>query len=203
MKIKIWELALMMALVLTLLWGALLGQGQQELEGKLVRFHVLANSDSPEDRELKLYVRDRVWAELRLLFQDDKSRAQAEARLEENLDKIANTAQQAVNDWGGDHPVSAYLIRERYPTRAYDTFTLPAGMYHSLRLEIGEARGQNWWCVVFPPICIQAAAGELEIALEAAGLTEDEITLITAGEGGYAVRFFALEVIDGVRGMFR
>ena len=202
MKIKIWELALLMALVLSILWGALLEQGQRELEGKLVRFHILANSDSPEDRALKLYVRDRVWAELRLLFQGEESRAQAEARIAENLDEITNIARQAVADRGENHAVSAHLTRERYPTRAYESFTLPAGVYHSLRLEIGAARGENWWCVVFPPICIQAVAGEFETALEAAGLSEGEIALIREGEEGYAVRFWVLELIDGVRGVF-
>ena len=202
MKIKLWELALLMALILSILWGALLEQGQRELEGKLVRFHVLANSDSPEDRELKLYVRDRVWAELRLLFPAGESRAQAEVRIAEHLDEIAEIARQAVADRGGDYAVSAYLTRERYPTHAYESFTLPAGVYHSLRLEIGDAQGENWWCVVFPPICIQAVAGELEIALEAAGLSEGEIALIREGESGYALRFWVLELIDGVRGVF-
>ena len=199
MRIKIWELALLMAFILTILWGVLLDQQRQGLEDKLVRFHVVAHSDSPADQALKLYVRDRVWAELRPLFQGEGDRAQAEAEIEGQLDHITEVARQAVSDWGGTQPVRAHLLRERYPTRVYETFTLPAGAYHSLRVEIGEAQGGNWWCVVFPPICFQAAAGELEDTLEVAGLSEEEIALITEG---YALRFRALELIDGIRALF-
>ena len=199
MKLKVWELALFMALVITIVWGFLLDQNQQGLEDKLVRLHVLANSDSPADQELKLYVRDRVWAELRLLFQGNETRSQAEAIIGENLDRIREIARQAVSDRGGNQTVNAQLVRERYPTRTYAGFTLPAGVYRSLRLEIGDAMGENWWCVVFPPICLEAAAGELELAMEAAGLTEGEIGLIIDGEQGVAVRFFVLEVFDGIR----
>jgi len=198
MKLKIWELALFTALTLTLLWGVLLDQRQQELESRLVRFHVLANTDSPADQALKLYVRDRVWADIRDLLQGSVCSVQAQAEIEEHLDRITDAARQAVSDWGGSHPVRATLIRERYPTRAYESFTLPAGVYSSLRVEIGAAQGENWWCVIFPPLCIQAAAGTPE-ALEASGFTADEIALISGVEDSYTVRFRALEIIDGIR----
>jgi len=198
MKLKIWELSLLLALVIAVLWGALLERRQIELSEQLIRLHVVARSETAADREQKLHVRDRVRAEVEPLLEGTTSRAEALLRIEANLPRITAAAEQAIAEWGGDQEaVLATLTRERYPTRAYESFTLPAGRYHSLRVEIGAAGGQNWWCVVFPPLCIEAASG-LEV-LEAAGLTEGEIALVTGGDPGHALRFRTLELVDGVR----
>jgi len=198
MKIRVWELSLLVALVAAILWGALLEQRQLDLSDKLIRLHVVASSDGAADQALKYHVRDRVLGEAAALIEGAPSRAAAEARLVENLPRIEMAAQGAVSDWGHDEFVAVTLTQARYPTRAYDTFTLPAGQYRSLRVEIGQADGPNWWCVVFPPLCLEAAGGFG--AIEADALSGDEIALITGEESGYQVRFWALEMIDGLRG---
>ncbi|MCL2828811.1 MAG: stage II sporulation protein R [Oscillospiraceae bacterium] len=200
MKLKVWELSLLVALVLAVLWGALLEQRQQDLSDRLIRLHVLANSDEVGDQALKLHVRDQVLEVAAPLLEGETDRAEAEAILAAHLPRITETAQTAVANWGRDDPVRVALTLERHPTRAYESFTLPAGRYSALRVEIGTARGQNWWCVVFPPLCLGAAEGGAG-AIEADALTGEEIALITGGESGYQIRFRALELIDGLRGI--
>jgi len=200
MQLKIWELALFTALVLSVLWGALLEQQQQELSEQMIRFHVVAHSDGAADQDMKLDIRDRVRAKVEPLLAAAANRAEAEAEIEALLPTIRRIAEDAVADWGGAYTIAVSLTWERYPTRAYESFTLPAGRYRSLRVEIGEAQGQNWWCVVFPPLCIEAASGSY--AMEAMGLTEGEIALITGDSHGHTVRFRALELIDGMRARF-
>jgi len=200
MKLKLWELSLLVALVIAILWGALLEQRQQNLSDKLIRLHVVANSDEAADQALKLHVRDHVLAAAAPLLEGETDRAAAEAALAAHLPRITETAQAAISDWGRDDPVSVSLTYQRHPTRAYDTFTLPAGRYSALRVEIGTARGPNWWCVVFPPLCLETAVSGAGI-IEADALTGEEVALIAGGESGYQVRFRTLELIDGLRGI--
>jgi len=201
MKLKVWELSLLVALAVAVLWGALLEQRQQGLSDRLIRLHVVANSDAADDQALKLHVRDQVLEVAAPLLEGETDRAEAEAVLTALLPRITETAQAAVSHWGRDDPVSVALTYQRHPTRAYESFTLPAGRYSALRVEIGTARGENWWCVVFPPLCLEAAESGAGI-IEADALTGEEIALITGGESGYQVRFRTLELIDGLRGIF-
>lgn len=196
MKWKLWELSLIMAVVITLLCGFVLEEGQQELSDKLIRLHVLANSDGEADQELKLYVRDRVLLTLDHLLEECETQEAAQQVIEENLDVLTASADQAVSAWGEAYPVRVTLEQERFPTRIYDTFSLPAGRYTSLRIEIGEGDGQNWWCVVFPPLCVTAAEGG---TVETGALTEQDLALITEADTGYVVKFRALELLDSVR----
>ena len=200
MKLKIWELSICVALVIAVLWGALLERRQTELAEQLIRLHVVAHSDEVADQDLKLRVRDSVQAVAEPLLVGATNRAEAEAELAVHLPLIRAAAAEAVADWGGNYPVQAAFVWERHPARAYESFTLPAGRYYALRVEIGAAAGQNWWCVVFPPLCIEAASGSY--AMEAMGLTEGEIALITGDSHGHTVRFRALELIDGMRARF-
>jgi len=194
MKLKIWELSLFVALVAAILWGVLLDQRQQGLTEQLVRLHVVAHSDADLDQEQKREVRDRVREAVEPLLLDISCRVEAEAEILAHLPQIQEAAEGALGE--NAPPVRTVLAWERYPTRAYAGFTLPAGWYSSLRVEIGEADGQNWWCVVFPPLCLEAASGPA--TLEAMGLSAGEVALIAGGDG-YAVRFRALELVDGLR----
>ncbi|MCL2588576.1 MAG: stage II sporulation protein R [Oscillospiraceae bacterium] len=188
MKLKIWELSLFVALVIAVLWGLTLEQRQTGLSEQIVRLHVIAHSDETADQALKYEVRDRVRELIEPLLESAANRAEAETVIRAHLPEIEAAA---------GVPARATLTRERYPTRAYESFTLPAGIYSSLRVEIGSGGGRNWWCVVFPPLCIEAASGPE--ALEAMGLTEGEIALITGGEQGYTIRFRTLEIMDELR----
>ncbi|MCL2368621.1 MAG: stage II sporulation protein R [Oscillospiraceae bacterium] len=187
MKLKLWELSLFVALVITILWGVLLDQRAQVLADNLIRLHVVAHSDTEADQAQKHLIRDRVRAVVEPLLESAASREEAEDLIRTHLPQIIQAA---------GYPVQANLTVERFPTRAYESFTLPAGLYSALRVEIGAGSGQNWWCVVFPPLCLDAAMGQE--AMEAMGLTEGEIALIS-DESGYTIRFRALEFIDSLR----
>ena len=169
---------------------------QRELADDVLRLHVLANSDSEEDQTLKLAVRDRILAESEDILKDVKSREQAGERLQEALAVFAEAGAQTVAAAGYSYPVTISVEETWFPTKKYDDFALPAGNYTALRVVIGEGSGQNWWCVVFPPLCLGAVCEEVETTAAMAGLSQDEISLITGEDGGYVVKFKLLELWD-------
>lgn len=180
-------LALLAALTATA--AALQGE-QQALAGKLVRLHVVANSDSEQDQALKLQVRDAVLEASEGLEAED---------LEAALPRLQAAAQACLREQGSGDPVTVSLGEERFPTRLYDNFALPAGVYRSLRVTIGAGEGHNWWCVAFPSICFRATAAEVQDAAVSAGFTEEEVCLITGDGGGYVLKFKALELLERLK----
>ena len=196
-RLKRVEIVLMVAAALVLMSGALALQTQDQLADKVVRLHVLANSDSEEDQALKLRVRDRVLERATELLEQSADRQEAEALLRGNLLELENPAAEEIAAAGYDYPVTAELTDTTFPTREYDGFTLPAGEYLALRIVIGEGAGQNWWCVVFPPLCTTASADVPASAL-AAGLTQEDVNLITE-EPGYVLKFKTVELWERLR----
>ena len=196
-RLKRVEIVLMVAAALVLMSGALALQTQDQLADKVVRLHVLANSDSEEDQALKLRVRDRVLERATELLEQSADRQEAEALLRGNLLELENLAAEEIAAAGYDYPVAAELTDTTFPTREYDGFTLPAGEYLALRIVIGEGAGQNWWCVVFPPLCTTASADVPASAL-AAGLTQEDVNLITE-EPGYVLKFKTVELWERLR----
>lgn len=196
--IHVIELALLVGLAVWLLTGGLALRTQDQLAEKVVRLHVLANSDSSEDQALKLKVRDRVLERTTEILEQSADRVEAEARLRGNILELERIAQEEVRANGYDYPVTAELKNTEFPTREYDGFTLPAGEYLALRILIGEAEGQNWWCVVFPPLCT-AAAAEVPACALAAGLSEDQVRLITEEDRGYVLKFKVVELWESLR----
>ena len=196
--LHLWELALLAGLAAVLLTGALSLGEQTALSEKVVRLHVLANSDSQEDQELKLRVRDRVLAETEALLEASADRKDAEQRLTAALPELERLAAEEIAESGYDYPVSVRLEETAFPTRTYDGFTLPAGEYLALQVLIGAAEGQNWWCVVFPPLCTTAAADVPASAL-AAGFDEEEVALVTEENEGYVLKFKAMEWWEAIR----
>ncbi|MCD8383738.1 MAG: stage II sporulation protein R [Clostridiales bacterium] len=185
-----WGAALMAAMALLLLALSLGGGEQQSLAGQVLRLHVLANSDSEEDQTLKLQVRDAVLACAQPLLEDVTSRQEAETALSEALGALEQVGTQTVRAAGYDYPVTATLETDWFPTRTYEDFSLPAGYYPTLRVEIGGGEGHNWWCVVYPPLC---SAGVEEVAETSLDLTEDQVALITQEDGEYEFRFRCAE----------
>lgn len=180
-----WELAALLTLCLCLTAG-LWAQGRQRtLSAGLVRLHVLAHSDAPEEQALKLRVRDAVLDYLAPLLADTRSADDAQTLLARELDGIRAAAAAAAEG----RPVTVTLGEERYPTRDYAGFSLPAGRYRSLRISLGAGQGHNWWCVVFPPLCLAAAQREtLRPAMNPA-----DYALITRAEG-WELRFRLVEL---------
>ena len=199
--IQLLETALMVGVALWLLTGAMALNTQTQLAEKVVRLHVLANSDTPEDQALKLQVRDRVLEEATLILEASATRTEAEARIRGSILELERLAQETVREAGYDYPVTAELAEVPFPTREYEGFTLPAGEYLALRILIGEAAGQNWWCVVYPPLCT-AASAEVPACALAAGLSEDQVRLITEEDRGYVLKFKTVEWWQQLRQRF-
>jgi stage II sporulation protein R len=121
--------------------------------GELIRFHVIANSNSPSDQAVKYKVRDHLVSALRQELSRAKSVEEARNIILRDRDKISRLAGQTLHDNGYSYPVSVALGSFQFPTRAYGQLVLPAGRYEALRVVLGDGRGANWWCVLFPPLC--------------------------------------------------
>lgn len=199
-RLRRWELALLLGLALAALLGARLDGTQGALADKVLRLHVLANSDSQADQALKLRVRDAVLERAEGLLAGAGDRAEAEALLAARLPDLAAAGADAVGAAGYGYPVTVSLEDNCwFPTRVYEDFALPAGRYTALRVEIGAGAGRNWWCVVFPPLCLGSVSETAEETAAQAGLTEREVALLAGGEGEYQIKFRAVELVEGLR----
>lgn len=179
---------LVACLVCTALWAE---AAQTQLADHVIRLHVLANSDTQADQDLKLQVRDAVLARTDAILADQDSADQAAALLQAHLDDLAQTAEAEIQAQGYDYPVEVRLEETWFPTRTYENVSLPAGNYLALRVLIGQAEGHNWWCVVFPSLCLTAVT---ETSLQAAGLTHDDYQLISEEDQPYQIRFKTVEL---------
>ncbi len=196
-----WEWALLIALLVSFAWGTWADRTQQQLSDKVLRLHVLANSDSEADQALKRKVRDSVLETASAILADCPDRETAEQRLSAALPEIEDAARARIAAEGGKQTVTAELRPTVFPTREYEDFTLPAGEYLALRVVLGEGEGHNWWCVVFPPLCAETTSSFSQTAM-AAGLTEEEVALITESDG-YQLKFKAVELWEKLMAYFR
>ena len=196
-----WEWALLIAILISFAWGTWADRTQQQLSDKVLRLHVLANSDSEADQALKRKVRDSVLETASAILADCPDRETAEQRLSAALPEIEDAARARIAAEGGKQTVTAELRPTVFPTREYEDFTLPAGEYLALRVVLGEGKGHNWWCVVFPPLCAETTSSLSQTAM-AAGLTEEEVALITESDG-YQLKFKAVELWEKLMAYFR
>jgi len=190
---KKWEISLLLALVFTAIWGAWSIKTQAELSQKMIRLHVIANSDSEADQALKLQVRDKVLSFTEKQLRDSINASTAQENLQCALPELERLAEEEVQAEGYDYPVKAELVRTAFPLRKYDSFALPSGEYLALRLIIGEGEGHNWWCVVYPPLCMATATDFAKTASDA-GLSKEDIALITESDEGYVLKFRSVEL---------
>ena len=181
-------------LIAALMWTGGLIADRARLRRELIRLHVVAASDSQEDQTIKLRVRDAVVESLREEMKNLKDVDQAKIYLQENLPKIELLANRVLRDAGCEDRATVQLCVEEFSKRVYDTFSLPAGLYESLRIIIGEGEGKNWWCVVFPELCLPATSEGFEETASCAGFP-DALTAALEGEEGYEIRFFLLDVL--------
>ena len=200
-RVARWEWALLIALLVSFAWGTWADRTQQQLSDKVLRLHVLANSDSEADQALKLKVRDSVLETASAILADCPDRETAEQRLSAALPEIEDAARARIAAEGGEQTVTAELRPTVFPTREYEDFTLPAGEYLALRVVLGEGEGHNWWCVVFPPLCAETTSSLSQTAM-AAGFTEEEVALITESDG-YQLKFKAVELWEKLMAYFR
>ena len=198
---KIWKRLALCLLIAVLIFSVGILSDRKMLHESLIRLHVVANSDSAEDQAIKLQVRDAVVESLQSSMADIADSEQARAYLRENLPKIQAVANRVLQSAGVDADAVVTLAEEAFSTRYYDTFTLPAGVYQALRITIGEGQGQNWWCVVFPSLCLPATSEGFEDVAAGAGF-QDTLTATLTGERGYEIRFFLLDKLGELENMF-
>ena len=191
-------------LVIVILLGVMPVHGEADVYDSVVRLHVLANSDSEEDQILKLKVRDAVLYEVSSIFKYNSCENINDALciIEKNMSQILSAAQNCIKQEGYQYTVNISLTGERYPTRNYEQLAFPSGEYISFVVKIGEGKGENWWCVLFPPLCLSAATDnsiQAEDAMINIGLSGEQYKIITESYNvKYNVRFKILETIDGV-----
>lgn len=178
-------------------WGLL--KDRQYLDQELIRLHVVANSDSEQDQNIKLQVRDAILDSLSEGMADIGDVQAAKDYLRENLAKIETIANNTLENAGVDSRAVVTLCAEAFDIRKYDTFTLPAGVYESLRVVIGEGQGHNWWCVAFPTLCMGATTDEFEAAAQTAGMDD---TLSETLSGGCQMRFYLLDALGRVENLW-
>ncbi len=168
-----------------------------EIYDKTLRLHIPANSDSEEDQSLKLKVRDGVIRLLEEPLSDCKNKAEAVAVVEQMKCEIERTADRIIASEGKNYKACVTVTEENYPRREYEGISLPAGKYTSVKIELGEADGQNWWCVLFPQVCTSSACPE-EVLAEV-GFTASQIKLLTEDEETeYKVKFKIVELLQGL-----
>ena len=174
--------------------------GEAEIYDNVIRLHVIANSDSESDQLLKLKVRDSVLKAANDISIDFNDISKARAVFEKNLFVLEEAAKKCITEEGDSYDVSVCLTEECYPTKTYENLCFPAGEYLSLQVKIGEAVGENWWCVLFPPLCMSAASEMTAAdALVEIGFTSDQYRIITdTKDVSYNVRFKILESFESI-----
>ncbi len=172
--------------------GFMPSEEDMEIYENTVRLHVIANSDSEHDQSVKLSVRDSVLTELNVLLENAQTQEEAMAIIEANLERLRAVCNETLDALGEEATAQLYFKQEKYPTRHYENISLPAGVYQSLQIRLGEADGKNWWCVLFPTLCTSAA--KTEEALIKTGFTSDQIGVLTNGDRPkYKLKFKILE----------
>ena len=192
-KLRLWEAALFLAFGLTLTAGVWASASESALAGQVLRLHVVANSDSEQDQALKLLVRDAVLTRAGGLLDGASDRRSAEQALAPHLDELARAAAETLAAEGCGDAVTVTLADQWFPTKEYDGFSLPAGQYRALRVTIGEGQGRNWWCVVFPPLCLGSVTEESVETVAGEALSDGQVALITGQDGGYVLKFRFIE----------
>lgn len=186
------------AFVITLIFSMIPFSAQcNNVSDNIFRLHILANSDSDSDQNLKLKVRDKILEYTESLYKTATDLNNAERLTKENLQSIVNIAQQVVYDNDYSYRVSAEVTNTHFDTRYYENVTMPSGDYDALRITIGEGKGHNWWCVMYPSLCVGAATNYEELRNKT---TYDEYKIMT--DGGYNVQFKVVEYFQNLLNFF-
>lgn len=166
----------------------------ENISDQVFRLHILANSDSAEDQQLKLKVRDEILKKGETVFASSNSLEETIELCKNNIALFQQTAEQCLKDNGSDYEVKVYVDKGYFNTREYDEITLPSGIYNALKIEIGQGKGHNWWCVMFPAICLSSVTDD-ELNKY---LSEDEQKLVNS-DSKYEVRFKIVEIYEKVK----
>ncbi len=190
---------LLICLAISMLcWSWSILSEQKELTQGVIRFHVVANSDDEYDQKVKLQVRDAVINSIQEDMQKIADIAAARDYIQENLSQIQMIANNTLQKIGVEQNAIVTFCRETFDIRHYDTFSLPAGVYDSLRIIIGEGAGHNWWCVTFPSFCIPATSDGFEAVAADAGLSRDLVDTLSHNNK-HRIRFYVLDKIGSLQ----
>lgn len=199
MRIRKWEIAVAIGFVLSIIMCISGGMAAQAVSDKLIRLHIIANSDSEEDQALKLEVRDRMIPAVREITEASDNIEDARQLINQNMDKLKQIAEDAVKEKGYSYAVEILLEKAYFPSKYYDGFSLPAGEYEGLKVIIGNGEGRNWWCVLFPPLCLPAAEGSAAETAAENGLSEEDIAFITEDGYCYKIKFKTAELYGEIK----
>ncbi len=194
---KAGTIAAISVLITAVLLSVLPVRGEERIYNGVIRLHVTAVSDEAMDQHRKLIVRDRVLEVLSPRMQEAADTVEAAQLLLEALPMVRQTAADTLLALGDSSSVEVALTREKYPTRLYDTFAMPAGEYLSLQITLGAGQGHNWWCVLFPAVCGRFASSTADV-WQAVGFTPEEYRLITGEGPQYKIRFRILEILENI-----
>lgn len=195
--LKTFEKALVVGFLLTFLLNFTgFANNCDNLSSKVLRLHILANSDSEVDQELKIKVRDKIIESSGNFLDGATDKISAQNLTAKNLENIKKIAQTEVEKQGFSYPVQVEVTEMYFPTRKYDSTTFPAGRYDALRVLIGEGAGKNWWCVIFPQMCLGSAKNSATTDTLLSGSEKD---IISGGEK-YEVRFKVVEWFYALKG---
>ena len=200
MKKLLKRLVFLLVLVSCFYTGALLAD-KEKLHDELIRLHVVGASDSMEDQTIKLQVRDAIIVSLQQALEDATDIEQAKSYILEHLPQIEAAANAVLQELGSEDIAVVSFMEEAFPVRDYDTFSLPSGVYNSLRITIGDGNGKNWWCVVFPSMCFQASSTGVEDVAAGAGFS-DELSNTVTRQDGYQIRFYFLDMLGKIENFF-
>ena len=164
----------------------------ENISTKVFRLHILANSDKPGDQELKLKVRDEILLLSKEVFENCRDVEDAIMAAKNNLESFKKTAEKTIKENGYNYTVTLETQKEYFNTRHYEGFSLPAGIYDCLKIEIGEGKGKNWWCVMFPSVCISGCTADFDEVL-----SDEEKEFIESDK--YIVRFKAVEIYESIK----
>ncbi len=190
MKLKAIEISALIALIFAVISTLSFENSCEGIREKVLRLHVIAASDSVADQNMKYAVRDELLRDGESIFRGSETVIQAEEKVESSLAFLQKSAEITLKKLGCDYPVNVILGRTYFPTRQYEDVTLPAGYYNAVRVIIGAGKGKNWWCVMFPPMCLPAASKNSPSLDEILSVKETEI--VTGGEK-YEIKFWFVE----------
>ncbi len=196
---KAFHLALIFGLISAVLLSfADFNTACDDLRENVLRLHIVANSDSPDDQEIKLKVRDEILNESHKFFKNCDNIEDAVVSVSGACSQIEEIANKVLEQNGFDYIAKAEIGDCYFETREYDDFTLPAGEYNSLMITLGKADGKNWWCVIFPQVCIPAAT-----STSLYDTTDENSAQIAYGKSKYQMRFKAVEIYENIKNLFK
>lgn len=190
MKLKTIDITVFLTLIICIIATVSFENDCKGIREDILRLHVIANSDEDYDQELKLKVRDALLISGEKVFSGSEDIISAEKSITDQKDILLYSAEETIKNLGFDYDVKIEIARSYFPTKTYGELTLPAGYYKALRVIIGEGKGKNWWCIMFPPLCLPAATDNKEVIRD---FLSDKEMKIVSSDPKVEVRFWLIE----------